>query len=367
MKLDNHIIKLFSGWDRQQTTFLRSFLDKNKYEAIFIFSDEFFSTTQLPLLKTVFGARLPLFSFCLKSGEDIKNLEQAEVIYDEMFALNLNRKTLFVNFGGGTISDLGGFVASTYKRGLDFINLPTSLLAMVDASIGGKVGVNFNKNKNGLGLFVEPKLVLINVEYLETLPKEEFLSGWGELVKHGLIHDEAFFNLVLSKSPMEFTQQELVEIISRSLEIKNYYVKDDRFDDGARQLLNFGHTIGHALEVYYSVAKDTKHSLKHGEAVLWGCLIESLISKLMGVLSDKKYLEIKNKILSLDLMSLELAKIDLKELELLLKKDKKNRGDEIIFNLIKDIGQVEWGQSLDLSVMKRAFNQFDNKLGKAQT
>lgn len=353
---NNYQFFLFSCWDRAIQNTLLSFFKKNNYDAIFILADSFVNKHYLPqFLSWLKEESVSVHSIAITSLEKNKNLLTCQLIYQKMLSLNLSRKTLFINFGGGIISDLGGFVASTYKRGVDFINIPTSLLAMVDASIGGKVGVDFGEHKNAVGLFINPKLVLINLSFLRTLPRRELFNGWAEIIKHGLIHDKDFFRLVTQKAPDLFNEKELMQIIKKSCEIKYFYVKNDERDSGKRQLLNFGHTIGHALESYFLSSPKV---LKHGESIFWGMLIEAHISNLMGVLSDKEYFFIKEKFEKFELVKVDFNSLDLNKLKSFILNDKKNQSSKIVFNLIKKIGEVEYGHILDLSKLDKALNAF---------
>lgn len=355
-ELDKYSIYFSFAFDTESANLLTSLIKENNYESVFILVDSNVSEKHLPaLLKILKDEAIKFNYFSLVSSEENKNLGTCQRVYEKMLALNLGRKTLFINFGGGIISDLGGFVASTYKRGLDFINIPTSLLAMVDASIGGKVGIDLKENKNAIGLFINPKLLLVNLSLLETLPKRELFNGWAEVIKHGLIHDRDFFELVAQKTPDLFDDEELMQIIKKSCEIKYFYVKNDEHDLGKRQLLNFGHTIGHALESYFI---SSSNELKHGEAVLWGMLIESFISNLMGVLPDEEYFLIKEKLEQFGLVKVDFNNLDLNRMKSFLLNDKKNQKSKIIFNLIKKIGEVEYGQILDLPKLDQAINAF---------
>lgn len=357
-ELDKYSIYFTFDFDTESSNLLTSFIKENKYESVFILVDSNVCQKHLPsLLKILKNESIKFDYFSLVSLEAIKNLESCQLVYKKMLALNLSRKTLFINFGGGIISDLGGFVASTYKRGVDFINIPTSLLAMVDASIGGKVGVDLAENKNSIGLFINPKLLLVNLSLLETLPKRELFNGWAEVIKHGLIHDKDFFNLATQTSPDLLSEQELIQIIKKSCEIKYFYVKDDEHDSGKRQLLNFGHTVGHALESYFL---KSANPLKHGEAVLWGMLIESYVSNLMGILSDEEYFLIKKEFEKFGLIKIDFNNLSLDKIKPFLLNDKKNHNNKIIFNLIKKIGEVEYGQILDLSKLDEAISTFKN-------
>ena len=261
----------------------------------------------------------------IKSGEENKNINTCNFIWEQLTKYNFDRNSLLINLGGGVIGDMGGFCASTYKRGIDFIQIPTTLLAMVDASIGGKLGINFNALKNQIGIFSYPKTVLINPLFLETLPDNQLKSGFAEVVKHALISDRNLWNRLRNTF---FEEQNWEEIIETSIQIKNKIVLSDPLEKGERKKLNFGHTFGHAIESYY-FEKGT--SILHGEAVFMGILLEIEISSL----SDLEKSEIKKYILS----SFSLPHCPNKsDLIKYLKNDKKNSDGKISFSLLKKIG-----------------------------
>ena len=261
----------------------------------------------------------------IKSGEENKNINTCNFIWEQLTKYNFDRNSLLINLGGGVIGDMGGFCASTYKRGIDFIQIPTTLLAMVDASIGGKLGINFNVLKNQIGIFSYPKTVLINPLFLETLPDNQLKSGFAEVVKHALISDRNLWNRLRNTS---FEEQNWEEIIETSIQIKNKIVLSDPLEKGERKKLNFGHTFGHAIESYY-LEKGT--SILHGEAVFMGILLEIEISSL----SDLEKSEIKKYILS----SFSLPHCPNKsDLIKYLKNDKKNSDGKISFSLLNKIG-----------------------------
>ena len=261
----------------------------------------------------------------IKSGEENKNINTCNFIWKQLTKYNFDRNSLLINLGGGVIGDMGGFCASTYKRGIDFIQIPTTLLAMVDASIGGKLGINFNALKNQIGIFSYPKTVLINPLFLETLADNQLKSGFAEVVKHALISDKNLWNRLRNTS---FEEQNWEEIIETSIQIKNKIVLSDPLEKGERKQLNFGHTFGHAIESYY-LEKGT--SILHGEAVFMGILLEIEISSL----SDLVKSEIKKYILS----SFSLPHCPNKsDLIKYLKNDKKNSDGKISFSLLNKIG-----------------------------
>ena len=350
-QLENYSIKFFSQERDRFFSSLLSFIQDHHYESVFILTDKKVGRLYIQDFLNFFNKQdIKVNNFIFKGSEKNKNLKSCQKIYSYLADLKLGRNFLFINLGGGVVSDLGGFVASTYKRGVDFINIPTSLLAMVDASIGGKLAVDLLANKNLVGAFVNPKLVLINIDFLKTLSKREFLNGWMEVIKHGIISDEKYLKLVLSKKPVEFSDEELFKIVKESCLIKYSFVKEDEYDFGKRQLLNFGHTIGHALESFYL---DEKTSLKHGEAVAWGILIESYISNINGFLSKEDFIFIKRSLANFGLRTIDLESLSVQKLNNFLLNDKKNKNKKIIFNLIKNISEIETRAIIKESDLKR--------------
>tara|TARA_B100001540_G_C15760658_1_gene621507 strand:+ start:69 stop:1067 length:999 start_codon:yes stop_codon:yes gene_type:complete len=261
----------------------------------------------------------------INSGEEHKNISTCNYIWGKLSDNNFDRNSLLINLGGGVIGDIGGYCASTYKRGINFIHIPTSLLAMVDASIGGKLGVNFGHLKNHIGLFNNPRRVLIYPEFLKTLNQQQIKSGFAEIIKHALIADSEQWNYLKEKS---FEDINWEEIISNSVKIKNKIVMSDPKEKKERKKLNFGHTYGHALESYFL---ENKTPILHGEAVLAGILMEIEISNM----PNKEKEEIKKYILT----NFILPKIPVKEnLKKYLLHDKKNQKKYINFSLLNKIG-----------------------------
>ena len=261
----------------------------------------------------------------IKSGEEYKNISTCNFIWEQLTINNFDRNALLINLGGGVIGDMGGFCATTYKRGLEFIHIPTTLLAMVDASVGGKLGIDFKGFKNQIGLFNNPKAVLISSEFLETLAESELKSGFAEVLKHALISDNSLW-LKLKNTP--FTDLDWEDIIDTSIQIKNKIVLADPFEKGERKKLNFGHTFGHAIESYYL---EKRTPISHGEAVFMGMILEAEISDL----SETNKNEIKNYILSNFALPYTPNKTYLHKF---LLNDKKNQNEKINFTLLNGIG-----------------------------
>ena len=269
----------------------------------------------------------------IKDGETYKNIDTAMEIYTFMIENNFSRKSLIVCVGGGVVCDTGGFVASTYMRGIDFLQIPTSLLAQVDASIGGKVAINHPKGKNIIGTFKQPIAVLINPEFLKTLPKEEFNSGMCEVIKHAIISKKLdYFNFLLKnyEDIKNLKSDILEEMIFKSCEIKKEIVERDEFERGERAFLNLGHTYAHTLEALFNFK-----NISHGTAVAKGVIFELYLSKELGFIDDKYIDKIKN---IFKLYDIKYSPIYLEEKRVLevMKKDKKNLAHSINFIIDKE-------------------------------
>lgn len=287
----------------------------------------------------------------INSGEKMKNFDTAKNILNQLIKNNADRKSLLINIGGGMITDLGGFVASIYMRGIDYINCPTTLLAMVDASIGGKNGVNLDNTKNIIGCFNKPKLVIIDTSFLQTLPNRELLSAYGEIIKHSIIKSKKYFNfLIKNASEIEHTNA-IDDIILHSLKIKKHIVEKDFKEKNIRKLLNFGHTIGHAIE---ALSLNTKEPLLHGEAVIIGMVVGSEIAVKMGLLSNNEQEKIKNLIKKYGFESLINRKFNfqLNEIMQIMRKDKKNQKGEIKMVLPTKIGKCKYDVCVEQEIIE---------------
>jgi len=296
-------------------------LDISGYSKVAILVDENTKRNCLPKLPQLENSII----IEVTSGEKNKSISSCNYIWEQLSEHNFDRDSLLINLGGGVIGDMGGFAASTYKRGIDFIQVPTTLLAMVDASVGGKLGVDFNGLKNQIGLFNNPESVLIFPEFLETLPENQLKSGYAEVVKHALIADKNLWEEIIS---VPYNEMNWGEIIETSINIKNKIVLSDPYEKGERKKLNFGHTFGHAVESYY-LEKGTP--ILHGEAVLMGILLEVEIS----LVSQEQNNEIKNYILSNFSLPFTPKKSDLLPF---LMNDKKNKVGKVNFSLLTNIG-----------------------------
>jgi 3-dehydroquinate synthase len=329
-------------------------LKENKYSNLFIIVDsntnEFCLSKFLPYLET--DLTIEIIEF--ENGEENKNIETCVQIWNVLTELGADRKTLVINLGGGVVTDLGGFVSSTFKRGVEFIHIPTTLLSMVDASVGGKNGVDLGNLKNQIGVINTPKMVLIDTRYLETLPKNEMRSGLAEMLKHGLIYDKDYWNEFLDLKAIDFADFD--ELIYKSVVIKNEIVKLDPTEKNIRKSLNFGHTLGHAIESYF-LENENKTTLLHGEAIAVGMILESYISLAKKLITEEEYNLIKNTIKSIfdDVVFFE---NDMDPILELLIHDKKNEYGTIQFALIEGIGKIKINQSVENELILSAFNDY---------
>jgi len=286
-------------------------------------------------------------SIIIPSGENNKNIDTLQFIWKKLLQIGADRKSLLINLGGGVIGDIGGFSASTFMRGIDFINIPTTLLAQVDESVGGKTMIDFANIKNIVGTFYQPTAVLFDIQTLQTLPQNQFLSGFAEIIKHGIIKDKTYFDLVTSKKPTAFTDDEIIAIITKSCELKAEIVQEDEKESSTRKLLNFGHTIGHAVE---AISLETDKPLLHGEAVSIGMVAEAVLANKIGLLATSDTEIIKKSLLNAglptDIPDYELAQIIKK-----MRSDKKNIDDIINFTLITQIGNGIINQSVSDKIL----------------
>lgn len=292
-----------------------------------------------------------IHSFIFDSGEKSKKLSTVQKIYADMAEKNLDRKSLVINLGGGVVTDLGGFAASTYLRGLPFINISTTLEGMVDASVGGKTGVNLGNKKNYVGTFSQPIAVIADVSTLNSLPKRTLIQGYAEAIKHGIIADKKYFEEVSQKPFTEFDSNKQIDIIGRSIEIKADIVRQDEYESSTRKLLNFGHTIGHVLE---SLSFSSSDLLYHGEAVAIGMVAEAKIAALSGMISDTDFNKIELAIETVGLPIKYQKSTSVDEVYNLLSTDKKNIGGKIKWTLLSAIGMGEENVEIGESFVRKA-------------
>jgi 3-dehydroquinate synthase len=332
---------------------LTSMVDLSRYVKLFILTDTNVGAHYLPVVLRQ-CAGLEVVTHTVPAGEDSKCLRVYEEVQSRLSAASFDRGCLMVNLGGGVVSDLGGFVASTYMRGFDFVNITTTLEGMVDASVGGKNGINLNAYKNYLGTFAQPRAVLIDVDTLDTLPERALVAGWAEVVKHGLIAGDDYYRQVTARRPLEYSKTELVEIIARSCEIKRSIVQADERESGLRKVLNFGHTVGHAIE---ALSYEHEHLL-HGEAVAIGMVAEGYLSVRAGHLSTDDYETMVRRLERSGLPTRAGFRLsDRGRLMRLIAGDKKNRGGAPLWSLIGPVGHVRYDQIVDPSIVDEALSR----------
>ena len=292
----------------------------------------------------------------MPEGEDHKTIDICMGVWEAMSQYNADRNSLLINLGGGVVTDLGGFVASTYMRGINYINVPTSLLAMVDASVGGKTGVDLGVLKNQVGIISEGDMVLIDVSFLGTLPKNQMISGFAEMLKHGLITDAKYWHTLTHLENLDIS--DLDKLIYDSVVIKNNIVMQDPTEKGLRKTLNFGHTLGHAIESYF-LDNDSKTTLLHGEAIAIGMILESYISTKTLGLSQKELSEISEGILK-TFSKIKFEAQDYNHIIELMKYDKKNSHGIIKFVLLESIGKAKINCEVPNSIIIEAFEYYKN-------
>ncbi len=333
---------------------LSQLINEKKYSKIIVLVDDNTSKFCLNIVLQWLAISVDFEIIEIEHGEESKTIHSCNEIWQSLIDLQIDRKALLLNVGGGVVCDLGGFIAATYKRGIDFVNIPTTLLAMVDASVGNKTAINFGGLKNMIGSFYEPKMVLIDVNFLETLPSNHMRSGLAEMFKHGLIADVSYWNQL--KNMSELTVEDLELLIYHSVSIKNEIVLQDPHEENVRKLLNFGHTLGHVLETQ-SMVSNTMQPLLHGEAVAVGMVLEAFISYQKGLLTKNSYLEIKET-LNLMFEGIVLTKNDIEICTSLLVHDKKNEQGVIQFTLLNEIGEGVFNQLVDNEIIEKAFQEY---------
>ena len=276
----------------------------------------------------------------IDEGDIHKNLHAVEHVWNELQQQGATRHSLLINLGGGMVTDLGGFVASTFKRGMQFINIPTTLLAMIDASVGGKTGINFGGLKNEIGVFSNANSVILDTIFLQTLDHENILSGYAEMLKHSLISDEQSWAELLTFNLEELDYTKLGSLVAKSVSIKERIVEEDPTEKGIRKALNLGHTAGHALE---SMALEKGRPILHGYAVAWGLICELYLSVVKCDFPKDRLRQ------TVQFIKLHYGDplLDCKQYERLyefMKHDKKNEGDSINFTLLGSIGDIRINQ-----------------------
>jgi len=342
-----------------------SFLDQNfsqlnhvlidlKPSKIIVLVDENTHEYCLPILLGNLQTEIPFEIIEIEAGEDLKTIETATQLWEILSDFEADRKALMINLGGGVITDMGGFVASTYKRGIKFINLPTTLLGMCDASIGGKTGIDHNFLKNIIGTFAEPEQIFVFPEYLKTLPFPELRSGFAEMLKHGLIADEKHWNDLISIQ--ELSAENIFPFIETSMKIKQNIVEQDFREQHLRKTLNFGHTVGHALE---SLFLQQAKPIPHGEAVVLGMIIETRLSFLTGLIPEDAAENIISNLRKF-YPYIPISHFPDEEILALMLNDKKNCGGKISFSLLDKIGKGNFDREVSREELISALHYYQN-------
>lgn len=336
---------------------LAEIIEKGKYSNIFVFADRNTAEACLPVFRDMLDDFSGFDLIETDPGEENKNIDFCIGIWKTLLDFEADRKCLMINLGGGVITDMGGFVASTYKRGIDFINIPTTLLSQVDASVGGKTGIDIDNIKNMVGTFSLPQAVFIETAFLKTVPQREMLSGFAEIIKHGLIADEKYYQELKTQDYQNIS----TSIIHRSVEIKNEVVTEDPFEKGRRKILNFGHTIGHAVESY-SLSKD-KSPLTHGEAIAIGMICEAWLSHKNSELSAEELAEVRTYISSV-YPAYQIKEKSFDQLLSLMQSDKKNEHGNILFSLLEKIGKCTWNCRVSESDIRESMQYYNQTWAK---
>jgi 3-dehydroquinate synthase len=325
-------------------------LNKHEYTSLFILVDE--NTEQHCLTRLLAHTELnPTSVLVMQAGEENKHLSTCEKLWNELSSLGADRNSALINLGGGVVTDLGGFVACTFKRGIDFYNIPTTLLSMVDASVGGKTGIDLGALKNQIGIIQEPQQVVIDSQWLSTLPLEEVRSGFAEMLKHGLIADANYWGKL--KGLVNLTPEVLSPYIKPSVAVKSEVVQEDPYEKGLRKILNFGHTLGHAIESYFLVTP-SKQRLLHGEAIAIGMVLEAYLSIECCGLSPEEAKEIKL-VFQQFYPQVEIKEEDVEAILALLRHDKKNKAGRINFVLLTKIGIPAIDVQVPQELFQKAF------------
>lgn len=314
---------------------LNDYLKQSNFSKIVVIVDSNTHNYCYPYFIAKVETNLEIEIIEIEVGEIHKTIDTCVGVWNALSELNVDRKSLIINLGGGVVTDLGGFVASTYRRGVKYINVPTSLLAMVDASVGGKTGVDLNTLKNQIGVINTSEMILVDTHFLSSLPQNELRSGFAEMLKHGLIQSENYWNELKDLSLS--SNQNLDNIIYESILIKQNVVNLDPLENGLRKTLNFGHTLGHAIESYY-LSNPNKPNLLHGEAIAVGMILAAYLSKELCDFPEDKCEEIKTTMLTV-FDKIDVNAEDFNPIIELLKHDKKNEHGNINFVLLEAIGK----------------------------
>ncbi|WP_024989080.1 3-dehydroquinate synthase [Segatella albensis] len=331
---------------------LATAISECEHDKTFILVDEVTKEKCWPLLSKQLSMRKAKL-ITIEATDTHKNIESLAHVWEELGNDGASRHSLLINLGGGMVTDLGGFAASTFKRGINFINIPTTLLAMVDASVGGKTGINFNGLKNEIGVFNDSKFVILDTDFLKTLDGQNICSGYAEMLKHGLISNEKMWAELIKFDIQQPDLGKLQDMLAKSVKVKENVVKKDPHEQGIRKALNLGHTFGHAFESW-----SLKHSpILHGYAVAYGMICELYLSAIKtGFPTDKMHQTVQ--FIRENYGAINITCDDYPELIELMTHDKKNRNGIINFTLLANIGDIRIDQTATEEEIKEAFDFF---------
>ncbi|GAB3641726.1 3-dehydroquinate synthase [Spirosoma arcticum] len=323
---------------------LPAFLDSYDFSAAAVIVDNHTFRFCYPEIR----ALLPKHTLVrIKAGEEQKHLATCELIWDALTRANFDRHALVLNLGGGVIGDMGGFCAATYKRGIAFVQLPTTLLSQVDASVGGKLGVDFNGLKNHIGVFQQPDAVLVDPMFLATLPERELRSGFAEVIKHCLIADAPMWEHIRR---LDLDEQDWPALVAHSIGIKQHIVAQDPTEKGLRKILNFGHTLGHAVETHF--LPQPRKRLLHGEAIAVGMIAEAFIAHQKKMIDEILLTQIEEYVFAV-YGNTRLTEADVESILALTLQDKKNRGREVRMALLDGLGSCAFDVPVTTAEMRR--------------
>ncbi|MCG2418863.1 3-dehydroquinate synthase [Aequorivita sp. F47161] len=339
------------GWNK-----LLQHIEKQKPAKLFILVDNNTKTHCLPYFLEKLGADENIPTITIPTGEEHKNIASCLKVWNSLSEKNADRNSIVINLGGGVVTDLGGFVAATFKRGLTFINIPTTLLAMVDASVGGKTGVDLGHLKNQIGVIKQPEMVILDTNFLNTLPKEHLYSGFAEMLKHGLIYSEEYWERI--KNLTVDNKVELDKLIFDSVAIKNEIVTKDPFETNLRKTLNYGHTLGHGIESHF-LESNSKPTLLHGEAVAIGLILATFISSESIGFPKNRLNAVSETILNY-FPKVNFTQNDIEHVIKLLVFDKKNSNGKVLFVLLENIGCPHINCIVSNDLIFKAFEYYKN-------
>jgi len=336
----------YSNFYKNLNLFLKNYDKNNIFILIDKNVDSLWYNTVIQRVKILKDSK----KFIIEATEKAKSIENEILVWQFLSENKADRKSLIINIGGGITTDLGGFVAATFKRGCDFVNIPTTLLAMVDAAVGNKTGINFNGLKNEIGVFYFPKAVFIDVNFLRTLPQADFYDGYAEMLKYGFIYDKNLLNETYKLDLENIDFEKLTEIVKKNIKIKNYFIKTDKKDEKERHALNFGHTFAHGFEAF---STQNVRKITHGTAVAWGMAGELFLSHRKLGFDKNEFLKLHSFVKE-NYSKPDITCKNYEEIYKLLQHDKKNTSLEINFTLLSEIGKFHINQKASQSDIYKA-------------